>query len=239
MVEKINQDNLATIQGWCLFGIPAGLWVVVVTGGARFLFERSLVSWEFLPRGLGSWCSFPYSIYNLNFQWQLDWIEEAWQKLKLTAEEESVVVADEEEDAEKNAQIALCLLGRLHTDTSFNIRAMKSVFCNIWKPVKGLVMRDLETNLFAFQFFSMADKDYVLNEGPWAFDGHILLLKQMTSMEIPSDVEFKTAHFLVKAYDVPGKKQTASFAKLLASNMRELVSCDETTMVGVDKALCF
>jgi len=53
------------------------------------------------------------------------------------------VVADEEEDVEKNAQIALCLLGRLHTDTSFNAKAMKSVFRNIWKPVNSLIVRDL------------------------------------------------------------------------------------------------
>lgn len=77
-------------------------------------------------------------------------LDEAWQSLRLTAEEEQVIIVDEEEDNEKNEQIALCSVGHLYTDIAFNARAMKSVFCNVWKPAKGLVVRDLDANLFAF-----------------------------------------------------------------------------------------
>lgn len=89
----------------------------------------------------------------------------------------------------------LCLLGRLHIDSSFKPRAMKSIFHNIWKPVKGVVIRDLDTNLFAFQFFCTTDRDYVLNHGPRAFDEHVLLLKQMIGMEVLLDVQFTTVLF--------------------------------------------
>ncbi|KAJ8421948.1 hypothetical protein Cgig2_006419 [Carnegiea gigantea] len=57
-------------------------------------------------------------------------------------------------------------------------------------------------------------------------------------MKIPSEVQFTSACFWVNAYDVSGKKQRGSFAQLLASNIGTLVSCDETTMFGVNKALC-
>ena len=61
----------------------------------------------------------------------------------------------------------------------------------------------------------------------------------MHGMEILSAVEFTTARFWVKAYDVPGKKQTTSFARILASNIGTLVDCDESTLYRIDKALCF
>ncbi|KAJ8446368.1 hypothetical protein Cgig2_019261 [Carnegiea gigantea] len=83
---------------------------------------------------------------------------------------------------------------------------MKSVFRNVWEPSEGLVIHDLDVNLFSFQFFRVADKEYVLNEGPWAFDGHTLLLKLMTGLEILSEVQFTKARFWVKAYDVLAKK---------------------------------
>lgn len=67
----------------------------------------------------------------------------------------------------------------------------------------------------------------------------ILLLKQMTGLEILSGVSFMTACFWVKAYDVPGIKQTTTVARTLASHIGELVSCDETTMKGVEKSICF
>ncbi|KAJ8447802.1 hypothetical protein Cgig2_015165 [Carnegiea gigantea] len=192
-------------------------------------------------------------------------LEEEWQKIQLTEDEEKVVLVDDKEESEKNDQIELCLLGKLYTGNSFNSMAMKLVFQNIWKPTKGVVIRDFDARkhspLAIFSALSAAgtnlnaavdracavvvvlafgaDRDYVLNEGPWAFDGHILLLKQTTCMEILSDVQFSTGRFWVKAYDVPSKKQTYSFARLLASNIGTLVSCDESTMFGIDKALCF
>ncbi|KAJ8448472.1 hypothetical protein Cgig2_012116 [Carnegiea gigantea] len=164
---------------------------------------------------------------------------EEWQRLKLIADEEQIVVVEDDEDNAKDKQIALCLFGCLHTQSSFNARAMKSMLQNLWKSAKGLVVRDLDLNLFIFQFFFATDRHYVLNEGPWTFNGHILLLKQMNGMETPSNIEFTTAQFWVKVYDVPGKKQTTSFTHLLALNIGEVVSCEEATLFGVEKALCF
>jgi len=69
------------------------------------------------------------------------------------------------------------------------------VFWNIRKTAKGLVVRNLDSNLFAFQSSSLADKEYVLNEGPWSFDGYILLLKQMKGMEVLSSITFSMARF--------------------------------------------
>ena len=101
------------------------------------------------------------------------------------------------------------------------------------------VVRDLDFNLITFQFLFAADHDLILSEGAWAFEGCILLLKQMTGLEVPSEVEFSMARFWVKAYNVPGQKQTVSFARLLAPNIDVFVSCSKATMFGVDKALCF
>ena len=56
-------------------------------------------------------------------------------------------------------------------------------------------MRDLDKNLFSFQFFSSADKEFVLNERPWAFDGHLLLLKEIIGVEQPTDVSFDKVRF--------------------------------------------
>jgi len=43
----------------------------------------------------------------------------------------------------------------------------------------------------------------------------------------------------VKAYDVPSKEQTTSFAREVASNISKLITYNEATMMGVNKTLCF
>jgi len=80
---------------------------------------------------------------------------------------------------------------------------MKMVLKNVWKPAKGVIIWDLDKNLFSSQFFSEADRHYVLDEDPWAFNGHILLSREIAGMEVTTDVEFDTARLWVNACKVP------------------------------------
>ena len=77
-----------------------------------------------------------------------------------------MVVCDEDESEERIEQIALCLWGKLLTENYFNLGAMKAVLKNIWKPTRGVIIRELDKDLFSFQFFLNVDEEYVLNEGP-------------------------------------------------------------------------
>jgi len=164
-------------------------------------------------------------------------IEKAMAEMKLTAEEETVVEFKEEVDDEKVERIALSLIGKLYTTHSFDVEAMNATFKNVWKPSKGLLIKELDTNLFLFPFFSKADRDGVLNDCPWAFDDHTLLLKELTGFEKYSDVVFDTARFWVKFYDVPGMKQTKAFVECLVNAVGKFVSVDEANLVGLDKSL--
>ncbi|KAJ8445804.1 hypothetical protein Cgig2_027885 [Carnegiea gigantea] len=127
-------------------------------------------------------------------------LKDAWSQLKLTEEEEQVIVCEEDESEERLEQISLCLWEKLLTDNYFNGGAMKMVLKNVWKLVKGVVIWDLDKNLFSPHFFSEADKRYVLDEDPWAFDGHILLLREIAGMEETTDIEFDTARLWVGTF---------------------------------------
>ncbi|KAJ8453215.1 LOW QUALITY PROTEIN: hypothetical protein Cgig2_008099 [Carnegiea gigantea] len=162
-------------------------------------------------------------------------LEEAWKRLSLTPEEEVVVECDDDAPNDRNEQVALC---KLHTNNYFNASALKSVLKNVWKPSKGVIIRELDKNLFVFQFFSAADKAYVLNKGPWAFDGNILLLRELTRLEQPSEVEFTKARFWVTALAVPQLKQTSSFAKILGDHPGTFIKCDDSNLYcAADKSV--
>ena len=93
-------------------------------------------------------------------------LQKAWKRLTLTDEEEKIVICDDDTPSEHMEQVALCLLGKLHTENTFNIDVMKTVLKNVWKPAKGVIIKELNWNLFLFQFFTKIDKDYDFNEGP-------------------------------------------------------------------------
>lgn len=101
-----------------------------------------------------------------------------WEKLKLTKEEEETVEFEEEIFEDRKAEIALSILGKFLTPNTFSIKAMKTVMQTVWKPSRGMVVKELDKNLFLFQFFLQKDKEFALSEGPWAFDGHLLITKE-------------------------------------------------------------
>lgn len=63
------------------------------------------------------------------------------------------------------------------------MEVVKNIMRFVWKSSKGLVVRDLENNLFVFYFFSFFDRRRVLEEGFWFFDGYFYLLKEMRRNE--------------------------------------------------------
>jgi len=58
--------------------------------------------------------------------------------LKLTDVEAQVLVFNDDGSTERMEHLALCVYGCLLMKKSFNYRAMKSIFRNIWKSDKGV-----------------------------------------------------------------------------------------------------
>ena len=77
-----------------------------------------------------------------------------------------VVICEDDTPSDRIEQMTLCLLVKLHTGNTFNIRAMKLVLRNVWKPPKGVIIKELDWNLLVFHYFAKANKEYVFNEGP-------------------------------------------------------------------------
>ena len=98
-------------------------------------------------------------------------------------------------------------------------------------------MTYLDQNLFALQFFSIGDKEYVLEEGPWAFDSHIMLLKELDPNMLPSKIEFTIAHFWIKIYDLPMSWRNHKFAEHIGNKIGAFVDVDQSDLLIPSKAL--
>ncbi|KAJ8433610.1 hypothetical protein Cgig2_023549 [Carnegiea gigantea] len=128
---------------------------------------------------------------------------EDWKRISLVEAEDKVVNFEPNQEGDVKSQVSLCLVGKLNTKNSFNHEALKQIMRNIWGPSQGLVITDLNQNLFAFQFFSLGNKDFVLEEGPSAIDGHILLLKELDANVQPSKIDFNVGRLWVTIYGLP------------------------------------
>jgi 14-3-3 protein epsilon len=56
---------------------------------------------------------------------------------------------------------------------------MKVRMADLWKPVKGVTIKEAKVGTFLFHFAHPLDMEAVLNGGPWTFDNNMLILEQV------------------------------------------------------------
>ncbi|XP_021758384.1 uncharacterized protein LOC110723340 [Chenopodium quinoa] len=162
-----------------------------------------------------------------------DMIKE-WEKLKLTDDENLVVMGNSNAETEDNSnnQLRLALVGRLCTVKPFNVDAMKKTLTNVWRLKCNIAIRTMDTNLFVFQFFNEADKSRILEGMPWFFDGKLLLFKEIQGGEQPSKIEFKKIPIWVRLLDVPFNKRNPSTIREIGESLGGFVEIDDSDPLG-------
>ncbi|KAL2895815.1 Speract receptor [Bienertia sinuspersici] len=101
----------------------------------------------------------------------VDELSDKWKKTSLIDAEEEALVWDDEPDGLMDELVAHSLALKLITESPFNSEALKNIMKNLWKLTKGLVAREIKNNIFIFQFFSKLDREKVMDQGTWSFDG--------------------------------------------------------------------
>ena len=89
----------------------------------------------------------------------------------------------------------ICLVGTFLADPSLNFNVMKHKMDSIWRPGRGINIKDLGSRLILFQFYHLIDLRRVMDGGPWSFDNHLLVLHELKSDESPAEVPLYFASF--------------------------------------------
>ncbi|XP_074346361.1 uncharacterized protein LOC141685139 [Apium graveolens] len=131
-------------------------------------------------------------------------------------EENAEVVFDEEAEDVSN-KFETCLVGHFLTEKNLNVRAMKSKVADIWHPPRGINIKDLKPGIFLFQFYHADDKEWMLNGGPWNFDGAMLVLNKIRSGEDPLEVSLTYLQFWIQLVGVPSGLMIETTGKQLAN----------------------
>lgn len=130
-------------------------------------------------------------------------LEALWSKLNLTEEEEEGIQVPKDEFYDGFPWLPSCLLGRLLTRKGFNKEAFKNTMEKIWRSTPLKDIKEVDDNLFMFQFRSSEDREIVLNGGPWNFEDRLVLLKELEKRDRPGKDLLTKATFWVQVYDLP------------------------------------
>ncbi|KAL2931460.1 AT hook-containing protein attf-4 [Bienertia sinuspersici] len=113
-------------------------------------------------------------------------------------EEETSEVIEWEEDTgeEEEDRLTLGLVGKVWSNRTINVKAFISTMKSVWNP--------------KHEFFYWRDKHRIVEEQPWHFDRHAILLGEIHHAIKPTDVQLFELPMWVRVYIYHSKLDSGS-----------------------------
>jgi hypothetical protein len=147
--------------------------------------------------------------------------------LSLHEEEEEGFCFDFEEGEDEQVDLRWCLVGRFLCERTIHFNSMKVRMADLWKPVKGVTIKEATGGKFLFHFAHPMDMEAVLNGGPWTFDNNMLILEQVQlGMQIEWIPLFHV-NMWVQIHDLPMGLMRESVGNKLANYIGAFMEYDK------------
>ncbi|MCH80000.1 hypothetical protein A2U01_0000762, partial [Trifolium medium] len=142
-------------------------------------------------------------------------------------EEEEGFSFDFEEEGDEQVDLRWCLIGRFLCDRAIHSNSMKIRMADLWKPVRGVIIKEARPGTFLFHFDHPLDMEAVLNGGPWTFDNNMLILEQVQlGMQI-EDIPLFHINLWVQIHNLPTGLMKESVGVPLANYIGSFVEYDK------------
>lgn len=152
--------------------------------------------------------------------------------LSLSVEEEEDLIIESSTLDTQSHSTDLCLVGRLLSDRNINFNAMKNRLADLWRPVKGVLIREIGDQKFIFQFFHAMDMRRILEGGPWTFDNQYLILHHLKQGEHPIQIPLYLIPFWVQIYELPVGYISEGVGKQIGNFIGTFLEYDVTNNAG-------
>lgn len=128
-----------------------------------------------------------------------------------------------------------CLVGRLLSDKKVDFEAFRQVMAALWRPVKGLFIKEVEINRYVFQFFHELDIGRVLDGSPWTFHKIPLILERLQIGEDPRLLKLDSLAMWVRVRDLRAGCLSEKVLRACGNFIGSFLSVCPTNFTGIWK----
>ncbi|XP_039165617.1 uncharacterized protein LOC120291889 [Eucalyptus grandis] len=122
-------------------------------------------------------------------------------------ETQSIEVCDEAPSIDKLAECKLILVGKVLTQNSINLPAFQSTMRRAWR-VDTVEITHPETDIYVMKFRTELEKQRILDNGPWHFGNHLVIIKPWIPNTPLYCYDFSTCTFWVQVFGLPLERCT-------------------------------
>ncbi|XP_042973518.1 uncharacterized protein LOC122304969 [Carya illinoinensis] len=156
----------------------------------------------------------------------MDELENRWNKLRLSEEEEVVLDLPfgEAEDVQRKGERSL--IGRICLDRVVGKEIVSHSMGKIWRISQRAEFQEVAKNTFVLTFATHADKDRILEGRPWLFDNGLFALRQYDSTVQPSQITFESEVFWVQFHNLALGQMTRDYGLLIGQSVGRVIEVD-------------
>ncbi|KAL0355426.1 UNVERIFIED_CONTAM: LINE-1 retrotransposable element O protein [Sesamum radiatum] len=147
---------------------------------------------------------------------ELDRMKRAW---SLTDDDEEPILIPSGLWEANTKSRKLCLVDRLLSKRPYRHEALCSSLQSMFRPVKGLDVKQLDDGRILLCFNHIIDKQQALDGCPWSFEKNILILKSIGELENPMHVALDECDFFVHVHDLPLSMMNLGIATLIGNRI--------------------
>jgi hypothetical protein len=116
--------------------------------------------------------------------------------------------------------------GKVGGDRRVNKEAFQTVLSRIWRTVGTVVFKEVQDNIWLFEFSDNDDKLRILDGRPWSYDRQIIVLNEFDGCVPPSQMEFSHSPFWVQVHDMPLICMNRTVGSMIGESLGEVVDVD-------------
>ncbi|MBA0817421.1 hypothetical protein Gohar_021930 [Gossypium harknessii] len=155
--------------------------------------------------------------------------------LNIMDEEEDplVVIGD---DISADIEYGLCLVGRVLTDSIVNFPSLKNTLADLWHPLRGVSIMEIEDKRILFRYYSEIDLKRVMDGMPWFFNRHLIVFHTLIRGEDPFTIPLWITVFWVQIHNLPVGFITEGMARQFRDFIGKFMKYDASMVTrGISK----
>ncbi|XP_060973894.1 uncharacterized protein LOC133039105 [Cannabis sativa] len=125
------------------------------------------------------------------------------------------------------------LVGTFLTNRAIDFQAMQNKIATLWQPGRGLYVKELEPNLFLFQFYHEVDIERVIEGSPWTFDRAPLIFERVKQGENPRQVVLSHLELWVQIHNMVTGFMSERIIQGIGNYIGRFVKSDPNNFLGV------
>ncbi|XP_062099844.1 uncharacterized protein LOC133805696 [Humulus lupulus] len=159
--------------------------------------------------------------------------EERYSMINLEEENEGGISYDSVENDGSGVDTRWCLVGHFLTKRIIDFQQMQHMMVAFWRPGRGMYVKELENNLYLFQFYHEVDIRRVIEGSPWTFDRMQLVFECLKEGDNPRQITLNRLDIWVQIHDLQPSLMSERVVKDVGNSVVTFVESDPNNFTGV------